>query len=352
MQNKNLTISTVKGIAILLVVYGHVIQRTMLASGEDFFLNPAFKIIYTFHMPLFVFISGYLMTLSLGRRSVREVFKARCQTLLVPFLSWTILGVITTQALKVIDGKKVSIADVPWDFVNDLILHPSIWFLFTLFVSVCLLLSSITLEKRVGLIAFVLVFVPVALIPFNDYGSLFYIKWFYGFYAAGYFWSRRGLKITNPLIKSAALFTTLVMFALMASGWTKSDYIYINKMNFLPGNDLYEFLRIGYRYLVGFLGIGVAFIIAAYVSNTRLQRVFETIGVFSLDIYLIQRYVVEGLYPRFVVPLRLSFDFNSPFFFFVFVPLMTMLFTGVCIGASAMVIRKIPLLNRLLLGAR
>jgi fucose 4-O-acetylase-like acetyltransferase len=303
-------------------------------------------------MPLFVFISGYLMTLSLGRRSVREVFKARCQTLLVPFLSWTILGVITTQALKMIDGKKVSIADVPWDFVNDLILHPSIWFLFTLFVSVCLLLSSITLEKRVGLIAFVLVFVPVALIPFNDYCSLFYIKWFYVFYAAGYFWSRLGIQITKPLIKNAMMVMILILFALLASLWDKGDYIYINKMNFLSGNDLYEFLRIGYRYLVGFLGIGVAFIIAAYVSNTRLQRVFETIGVFSLDIYLIQRYVVEGLYPRFVAPLRLSFDFNSPFFFFVFVPLMTVLFTGVCIGASAMVIRKTPLLNRLLLGGR
>ena len=74
MTNKNPTIDIAKGLAIILVVYGHVIEHSMAPASQDFFQNPVFKITYTFHMPLFVFISGYLMAYSLNRNSVRKMF--------------------------------------------------------------------------------------------------------------------------------------------------------------------------------------------------------------------------------------------------------------------------------------
>ena len=84
MQHKNPTIDIARGIAIILVVYGHVIEHSMApwSASEDFFQNPVFKIIYTFHMPLFVFISGYLMANSLNKHSIGEVFRSRCKSLL------------------------------------------------------------------------------------------------------------------------------------------------------------------------------------------------------------------------------------------------------------------------------
>ena len=50
-------IDSLKGFAILLVLWGHSIQY--LCSGIDFFQNFIFKIIYSFHMPLFFLISGF-----------------------------------------------------------------------------------------------------------------------------------------------------------------------------------------------------------------------------------------------------------------------------------------------------
>src|SRR5689334_5733384 len=62
-------IDFVKGIAIILVVYGHVIQGAAyggLVDGWKFFpLSEAF--IYSFHMPAFFFVSGMLSGRSLEK---------------------------------------------------------------------------------------------------------------------------------------------------------------------------------------------------------------------------------------------------------------------------------------------
>lgn len=51
MKERNVTIDIMKGIGIILMVVGH--------SGYPSFLR---NFIYTFHMPLFFMISGYLIT--------------------------------------------------------------------------------------------------------------------------------------------------------------------------------------------------------------------------------------------------------------------------------------------------
>lgn len=53
----NYSIDVVKGILILLVILGHVILGTIQNNFIRFF-------IYTFHMPMFLFISGYLVNLN------------------------------------------------------------------------------------------------------------------------------------------------------------------------------------------------------------------------------------------------------------------------------------------------
>ncbi len=352
MKNKNLTIGTVRGIAIILVIYGHVIQRSMSAGGGDFFLNPVFKIIYTFHLPLFVFISGYLMTFSLSKRSVSEVFKTRCKSLLVPYVSWGILGIMTNYFLNIIDGKNIGVINFPWDLLDQLLLNPAVWFLFTLFILSCILLYSVKLQPQFGTIIFIVIYFLILIIPYNNYCSLYFIKWFYLFYMTGYFINKCGIKITNKFIDRMVFFISLIMFGIFASYWTKNDYIYINKLSFISNQYFDEILRIIYRYIMGFLGILIAFHIGTYFSNTKVERSLGYIGIYSLDIYLIQRYIVEGIYPRIVYNAHINFDCNSPFFLCVFAPLVTTLFVGTCILISKLLLRRNYLLNRLLLGDR
>ena len=353
-ESRNDIIDILKGIAIILVVYGHVIQRTMVLAGADFFLNPVFKVIYTFHMPVFFFISGYLMAGTLSRRSLTEAFRSKCKTLLVPFIAWGILGVFTIYLLSVIDGKAAGITHLPDNFLNDLLSTPavSVWFLFTLFISSCLLLYSVRWARRFGVAGFLLVYLLIAMIPFNGYGTLYYIKWFYLFYLAGYFFSKSRFTITSKAIRGAILIVSLAIFITLVPFWNKNDYIYINKMGFMSHDYFYEFLRIAYRYVLGFLGIIIVYYAGAYLAKTKLRFPLSYIGIYSLDIYLVQRYIVEGLYPRIASKMRLNFDFNSPVFLGCFAPLAAIFFVGVCLLASRLLIRRSPLLCRLLLGNR
>ena len=60
-------IDSLKGFAILLVVFAHVAERYYkfdLAPSATPVFQTVFNVIYSFHMPLFFIISGYLFQLS------------------------------------------------------------------------------------------------------------------------------------------------------------------------------------------------------------------------------------------------------------------------------------------------
>ena len=58
---RNIIFDAIKAFAIGLVVYGHSIQYLSGCTWD----NEIFRIIYTFHMPLFFMISGYFFSSSL-----------------------------------------------------------------------------------------------------------------------------------------------------------------------------------------------------------------------------------------------------------------------------------------------
>ncbi len=57
-SNRIYKFDNVKFIAILMVVVGHAINMMIMEDSEDYLEKSLFLIIYSFHMPLFIFISG------------------------------------------------------------------------------------------------------------------------------------------------------------------------------------------------------------------------------------------------------------------------------------------------------
>ena len=93
-------IDALKGFAILLVIVGHLIQ-TNYQSGIG---NTIFNIIYSFHMPLFFFLSGFMVGFKDNGKLPFSFIKKKMATLLLPWLSWTMIsacylggGVITAS---------------------------------------------------------------------------------------------------------------------------------------------------------------------------------------------------------------------------------------------------------------
>jgi fucose 4-O-acetylase-like acetyltransferase len=84
-SNRLVMVDTLKGIAILLVLWGHCIQFFIVGS-DSYYDNIAYRVIYSFHMPLFMTVSGYLYWNSISKRSLRDVLVNRLRGIGVPAL--------------------------------------------------------------------------------------------------------------------------------------------------------------------------------------------------------------------------------------------------------------------------
>lgn len=84
--SRNALYDKIRGVAIVLVVLGHAIQW----SYEDMCHVDLFNIIYSFHMPLFMFISG-LVAYKKDRIINYVWLKKKFINLVLPFFSWIFL---------------------------------------------------------------------------------------------------------------------------------------------------------------------------------------------------------------------------------------------------------------------
>ena len=83
---RNNVLDFAKGIAIILVIIGHCVQfgsGNEYCSNEFYLTNFLFKFIYSFHMPLFMLISGYLFLYSIKKYSTKEIIKRKLKSLLI-----------------------------------------------------------------------------------------------------------------------------------------------------------------------------------------------------------------------------------------------------------------------------
>lgn len=83
-----------KGIAILMVVYRHVllgIEKSQVAIPQE--LMTANMIFYSFRMPLFFILSGMFITSSLAKRTVKKLVGIKFENLLYPYLIWAFIHV-------------------------------------------------------------------------------------------------------------------------------------------------------------------------------------------------------------------------------------------------------------------
>lgn len=95
MSNRVVYLDVIRGFAILLVVIGHLIQY----NYDCFLTNPIFNCIYSFHMPLFFFLSGYTTAIKdkqngFNSTSIPDLTRAiigKTKHLLLPALAWAVI---------------------------------------------------------------------------------------------------------------------------------------------------------------------------------------------------------------------------------------------------------------------
>ena len=310
-NNRSLYIDIVKGIAIILVVFGHGIEyySDEYLAGNLFYSDKLHNIIYAFHMPLFMLVSGYLFYGSVVRHSWRHNLKTRFSKLLLPVVLWNTLYLAILNTVNLLNGKPV-----PWG--EELLSYTSaLWFLWAIFW--CSLIVLFVVRCFHDNIMVYVVLWPLMLLLPGLYGINLYV-YMYPYFIVGYLWNKYRLhdKIKcrlNAYTRVMAFAFLFVLFVILYRQYTVEDYIYISGSGILKGLSTsspfidYHLLSIDlYRYLIGFVGSAVAFIVIRFLfkwGDMAWGRVMAMLGQKSLGIYAISVILFNG----FILP-NLNFD--------------------------------------------
>ena len=155
-------IDRTKGLAILLVVFGHLVARADPACVGWY--EPLRRAVYAFHMPLFLYLSG-LVAVGSGMLLTRRagwlrMARRRAMRLLAPFFGFGVLVMVGKLALChwiFVDhppaGWRAGLDGLLWHTAQSPAL--SIWYLFVLFV--VSVVCAFVLDGRPGRLCWLLV---------------------------------------------------------------------------------------------------------------------------------------------------------------------------------------------------
>jgi fucose 4-O-acetylase-like acetyltransferase len=93
MEKRDVWVDYAKGIGIIFVVYGHI-ARGLHNSGiwvDDRAFSLIDAAVYSFHMPLFFFLSGIYFFPSIERRGPVHYVASKVDTLVYPYILWSLL---------------------------------------------------------------------------------------------------------------------------------------------------------------------------------------------------------------------------------------------------------------------
>lgn len=257
-QSNRMYLDIVKGVAIFLMLWGHCIQ-CCANNSFDFFENEVFKIIYSFHMPLFMLVSGYLFYFSCKKRNLRELLIHRAQAMLQPIVICGIFVYFITVAIEKHNIEAIS--DGRW--MSSL---GSLWFLWSVLcasivIAVC---EKITSIKILRLLIIILGAGFVWLFPNNDMNLFMYPFFVGGFYFAKY-------KDKIPMALMNVKYFSLVLFPLMMLFYQKKHFIYTTGI--LSSANKLELLSIDlFRWAIGFIGSVFVLVILEVIYNNLICK--------------------------------------------------------------------------------
>lgn len=274
--NRNTTIDIIKGVAIFLVLWGHFIQYTALDTF-DYFENEVFKFIYSFHMPLFALISGYLFYGTLQRKSLKEMLISRVIGFLIPIAVWTTIN----WGLSIVLNKTIDLSKWWSTFTGSFL-----WFIWSILASSIVL--GIIIKKvpnKYKIVAILIGFFTMYIFP-NQEMNLF----IYPFFVLGYLYKAN----EEPLKKYYKYgYIAIIAFIVMLIFFKRQDYIYITGVTIWNGKaNIIEHILIDiYRYAIGLLGsVSVLMLIKMIEEKIpeHIKGFIEKCGRYSMQIYILQ----------------------------------------------------------------
>lgn len=331
-KNRYTEVDIARGIGIFFVVLGHAIKQTGVSATWIRILT---YIIYSFHMPLFFCLSGFVSAkiLQMNRQERKRFTLSRARRLLVPYFAVGLIYIPVKLALSGSAIKPFTVKDI-WKLLIGQNPDVSLWFLYILFL---------------------IELISALLVNTYNFRSIWYGSFFL---SVAIYWANLDIR------------TPKYLFFFLMGIWVRLKFEDSRKAGYedaMDGQDLLAFLALVtdiaaiiflYRttitvtmMLTSLCGIYlVLWISSRLVYNIdgekkepgRFTRILLLLGLFSMDIYILHEPVMTAV--RLVLWDRLGLQY--------ILCTAAIFFSALClpIPISKWIIRKIKPLRILLLG--
>lgn len=344
-NGRNDYIDIVKSVAIILVVIGHCIQcgsGSLYYEKELFFDNVLFKFIYSFHMPLFMLLSGFLFGYKKNWK-VRGQIKKKALQLLIPIFAWSIIpfAIFLVESYSLGLGMLLIIKKYVSISVHNL------WFLWAVFLLSC----TVVIVRKFGRdnIAIYLILWILSNFVVDKY-NIFLYAYMYPFFVLGYLYNVNDLntKLFKWAQSNHAIILLGIAYVLLLCFFSYDKYIYTSYYSvFGKENVFYQLAVNAYRFIIGLVGsifvLLFLFKIFQYNKGTSICKILCNIGRNSLGIYVVSVSIFNEIL------LSISASCTGFTMLRVFIESLIVL---VLSYYSTFFIKKFRILNILLLGGR
>ena len=291
---RNVYLDIVKYVAIFLVIWGHVVQQSLAPGVVPVKADGIYRFIYSFHMPLFMGISGYFFGKSVQKVKgpltyAKKKLKKRVLGLVVPMLAFGFLKFIVTIGWGGHPG-----------WLSILRGAVDIWFLGVVLINTLIVLGMTFFCNGIfkhdwKYFITGIIFTVISKMEYGFNGPFMYVYFVAGFCIAIYL--KRIQIIRSVHYWKAALLGFLVIYWIynnlpwplgsIDSGWRGFTPMHVITIALL-------------RFILGFLGsyltLIVVHFILPHICNLWIFREACQAGRYTLDIYLIQILLVEMIW--------------------------------------------------------
>ncbi|MCL6524161.1 MAG: acyltransferase [Thermoflavifilum sp.] len=264
-----------KGIALILVAYRHILigfQRADLPIHIT--LLKANEIFFSFRMPLFFILSGIFITKSLEKRGWLKLIKIKFETLLYPYILWSIIQITLQIIFSKYTNAQRDIHSYAYILTNPDALD-QMWYLFALFnVSVLYILLKVTFRISAFIqLAIGTVFYYLSTI--YNFGPIHDLLYFYPFFALGDLISNKILNKKYEKFYSSYILLVSILPFFIISQWY-----------FLNHEDI-EYTNIFLFALVALIGCIFILNICFIIGKWDKMKIIKVVGFHSLYVYIL-----------------------------------------------------------------
>lgn len=271
----NEKLSEVKGFAIICMILGHVIQFFI----SDFYENRLYVIIYSFHMPLLMFISGYFFYMSTKKYSLRGIIQNKFKHLLLPILFWSFPFVLLSF-FKLLNNNELILNSL----LKSVRSFFGLWFLWSVLLNsiAIAIINKIFKDNFIfHVLAIILCFIIPVCAPYLFMFVCFEI---------GYFLARLNLKkiICDKKIQLVNFFILIPLLL-----FYKSNYLCdVSGMCVLKSFSYQFFIDI-YRLVTAF---SMSFLLISFFYDIKRKLyIFELFGKNTMGVYIISAFFLTYL---------------------------------------------------------